>query len=81
MRPIASAFAATLRDMLPIIVTIGLFQALVLGRWPEDALMLAGGSVAALIGLTLSFAGWSRACFRSARRSRTQWRDAVIRSG
>lgn len=63
MRPIASAFAATLRDMLPIVVTIGLFQALVLGRWPEDALMLAGGGVAALIGLTLLVRGLESSLF------------------
>ena len=34
------ALLATLRDMAPILVTIALFQGLVLGVWPEDPLGL-----------------------------------------
>lgn len=63
LRPLILALVATLRDMLPILLTIGLFQVLVLGRWPEDPLALLAGMVAVLIGLTLLVRGLEMSLF------------------
>lgn len=57
LRPLALALLATLRDMAPILVTITLFQGLVLGVWPDDLLGLLAGLIAILIGHTVLVRG------------------------
>lgn len=63
LRPLFLALSSTLRDMLPILLTIALFQGLVLGRWPENPLGLLAGLVAALIGLALLVRGLEMSLF------------------
>lgn len=63
LRPFVEALLATLRDMLPILLTIALFQGLVLGIWPENLPGLAAGLAAVLIGLTLLVRGLEMSLF------------------
>lgn len=58
-----TALIATFRDMVPILVTIGTFQLLVLGSVPENPLQLALGLLAVLIGLTLLIRGLEMSLF------------------
>lgn len=60
---LVTALLANLRDMLPILLTIGLFQGLVLGRWPEAPLGLLAGLIAVLVGLTLLVRGLEMSLF------------------
>jgi hypothetical protein len=63
LQPLAQALIATLRDMLPILATIALFQGLVLGAWPEDPAGLLAGLMAILVGLTLLVRGLEMSLF------------------
>ena len=63
MRALCSALIATLRDMLPILLTIAVFQGLVLGRAPENPIALLGGFVAVFVGLTLMVRGLETSLF------------------
>jgi len=63
LRPFGSSLIGTLRDMLPILITIGLFQGLVLGRWPDNPAGLLAGMVALLIGLNLLVRGLEMSLF------------------
>ncbi|MFA7431298.1 MAG: DUF1538 family protein [Rhodospirillaceae bacterium] len=62
-RSLILALVATLRDLLPILLTIGIFQVLVLGSMPEDPVSLLGGLVAVLLGLTLLVRGLEMSLF------------------
>jgi len=57
LRSLIVALNATFRDMVPILVTIGVFQAVVLGKIPENPFVLLVGLFAILIGLTLLVRG------------------------
>jgi hypothetical protein len=63
LRDLAFAFAATLRDMLPILITIGVFEVLVLGRVPADPATLVLGLLAMMIGLTFMVRGLEMSLF------------------
>lgn len=63
LRPLFDALIATLRDMLPILLTIALFKGLVLEQWPENPLGLMAGLGAVLIGLTLLVRGLEMSLF------------------
>lgn len=54
---------ANLRDMLPILATIAVFEGVVLGRWPADPAGLALGLPAVLLGLTLMVRGLETSLF------------------
>lgn len=60
---LALALLWTLRDMLPVLATLALFQVFVLGLWPQDPLALVLGLVAVLIGLTLMVRGLEMSLF------------------
>ncbi len=57
MVQLIGALFATFRNMLPILVTIGVFQLLVLGRMPERPIELAIGLLSTLVGLMLLVRG------------------------
>ena len=63
LRDLLSALVATLRDMMPILLTIAVFEVLVLGRIPEDPAGLTMGLLAMLIGLTLMVRGLELSLF------------------
>lgn len=63
LRELAFALAATLRDMLPILITMGIFEVLVLGRVPADPAMLVLGLLAMVVGLTFMVRGLEMSLF------------------
>ena len=63
LRALITALIATLRDMLPILLTIAVFQGVVLGRAPENPIALLAGFVAVLVGLTLMVRGLETSLF------------------
>lgn len=56
-------FLGTLRDMMPILLTIALFEGVVLGRLTPDLPRLLIGLVAVLVGLTLMVRGLELSLF------------------
>jgi hypothetical protein len=56
-------FLGTLRDMLPILLTIAAFEGIVLGRIPADIPGLVLGVMAVLVGLTLMVRGLETSLF------------------
>ena len=63
IRDLASAHVATLRGMLPILVTLGVFEVLILGSIPEDPVGLFASFLAMLTGLTLMIRGLGASFF------------------
>jgi hypothetical protein len=63
LRALASALAATFRDMAPILAILGVFQLAVLGEVPENPAALLAGLVAVLVGLTLFVRGLEMSLF------------------
>lgn len=63
MRAPMKSLLTTFRDMLPILLTIGLFHLLVTGRPPEGPGTLIAGLIAALVGLTLLVQGLEMSLF------------------
>lgn len=66
MRPVLrliGPFLGTLRDMLPILLTIAAFEGIVLGRIPPDIPGLVLGVMAVLVGLTLMVRGLETSLF------------------
>lgn len=63
MRALMKSLLITFRDMLPILMTIGVFQIVVLGERPEDLGMLIVGVIGALVGLTLLIQGLEMSLF------------------
>ena len=63
LRDLLSALVATLRDMLPILLTVAVFEVLVLGRIPDDPAGLAMGLLAMMMGLTLMVRGLELSLF------------------
>jgi hypothetical protein len=53
----------TLRDMMPILLTVAVFEGIVLGRIPPDLPNLVVGLMAVLIGLTLMVRGLEASLF------------------
>lgn len=66
MKPVLrriSPFLGTLRDMLPILLTIAAFEGAVLGRIPPNIPGLVLGFMAVLVGLTLMVRGLETSLF------------------
>jgi hypothetical protein len=63
LRSFLTALVTTLRDMVPILVTIGAFNVFVLGTLPENPGALILGLVAVLVGLTLFVRGLEMSLF------------------
>jgi hypothetical protein len=63
LHALATALIATLRDMLPIVLTMALFHALVLGAVPQNPAGLVLGFLAVLVGLTLLVRGLEMSLF------------------
>lgn len=63
LHALVTALIATLRDMLPILLTIGLFLGLVPGAMPQDPAGVLLGLVAVLVGLTLLVRGLEMSLF------------------
>ena len=77
LHAIVIALIATLRDMLPIVLTIVVLHALVLGTVPKNPVGLALGLLAVLIGLTLLVRGLEMSLFPI----REALADAMARHG
>jgi len=63
LHALATALIATLRDMLPIVLTMAVFHALVLGAVPQNPAGLVLGFLAVLVGLTLLVRGLEMSLF------------------
>ncbi|MDP3399759.1 MAG: DUF1538 family protein, partial [Brevundimonas sp.] len=62
-RAILAAVWTTFRDMLPIILTMGIFEIAVLRRLPPDPASLLFGLLALILGLTLILRGLEMSLF------------------
>lgn len=63
LHALVTAMIATLRDMLPIMLTIAVFHVLVLGAVPQNPAGLLLGFLAVLVGLTLLVRGLEMSLF------------------
>ncbi len=78
---VVSALADTLRDVLPILIILGVFQFAILRRPVARPLRVATGLVLALVGLTLFVVGLEEALFPLGRSMAEQLTDPSFVAG